>query len=90
MSSFKEPNLPERQNAAVNAKKAALEKFRAKTVESDAKVAERQTARAAARNDTLLASEARDVAEQAARDVAVQAERKTARDARYAARTARK
>ena len=55
MTSFKEPSFAERQNAVVKARKAALEKFRAKPGPDDA---ERKAAQ--------LASEARDVAQQAA------------------------
>ena len=74
MGGFKDPGYLERKSAATDAKKAALEKFRASSAANDPAAAERQASRQAA-------SIARD---------ARAAERKAARDARYAARKARK
>lgn len=78
--SFKQPDLLERQKAAAEAKKAALEKYRAKT--ADPGLAERLTernTRAAERKALKLAREA-EKAEQKAREAerALQAERETA------------
>ncbi|MBA3517683.1 MAG: hypothetical protein H0T75_08600 [Rhizobiales bacterium] len=118
MGSFKEADFGDRKNAAANAKKALLEKFRAKPGPDDPAVQERQAqrqavseareARAAERKAAKVAAEA---AEKSAREAAVKAEgerlaaeeaeneaeaarlkaeQKAARDARYAARKARK
>ena len=85
MSSFKNPNFVERQDAATKAKKAAWEKFRANA--ADPAVAERQAARMASAADRIAATKARGVekaekrafdaeaAKQAERDAIVQAER---------------
>jgi hypothetical protein len=118
MSNFKEQSFGERMNTAADAKKAMLEKFRARPGVDDPAVLERQAARQA----VSLAREARSIerkaareadaarqaaeqaareadaarltaelqAEQVARDAALEAERKAARDARYAARKARR
>jgi hypothetical protein len=84
----------DRLNAAEKAKKAELEKFRARSGASDPAFAERQAARQAVsvardartaeRNASRLAGVAREAAEQTAGDAAVEAE-EPARDARYAA-----
>ena len=125
MSGFKDPGYLERKSAATDARKAALEKFRANSAPNDPAAAERQAsrqavslareARAAERKAAKAAREielaqeavrAREQAEQAKIDAAAQAkreaaekvereaaeaiERKAERDARYAARKARK
>jgi hypothetical protein len=85
MSGFKEPDFLERQEAAAIAKKAALEKFRAKT--ADPALADRlteRTARAADRKAIKAAREAEKAltktreterAQQAEVEAALQAER---------------
>jgi hypothetical protein len=121
MSTFKNASFGERLSTAASAKKAALEKYRAKAEANDSSSAERQAARqaiiaareirAAEREKVRLAKAVDDAAAQAARDVllkaeqaardaeaaelaerelALEVERKKARDARYAARKARK
>ena len=66
MSSFKEPSLVDRQNAAVRAKKAALDKFRAKPEPDAQQIADRKALAA----ERVAAKQARDVekAEKKARD----------------------
>jgi hypothetical protein len=117
----KNANFGDRLNAAAVAKKAALERFRARPGPDDPAVKEQQAARKAvsdARDVRIAerqaakeaekvrhaAEQAAKVAEQAAREaeerrlaaeaadraVALEAERKAARDARYAARKARR
>jgi hypothetical protein len=121
MRGFKEKGFSERLGAAAEARKAQLEKFRAKPGPDDPATVERQEARRA----TAIARDARDAerkttkdqtaakeaerhaaeqagittreadalqeaADKAARDVTTLAEQKAARDARYAARKARK
>jgi Family of unknown function (DUF6481) len=117
----KSADLSDRLNAAAAAKKAALERFRAKPGPDDPAVREQQAAlkaisdarelRAAERKAAREAEAARQAAEEAARAaeqaareeeerrlaaeaaaraVALEAERKAARDARYAARKARR
>lgn len=85
MSGYKNPDFSERQEAAAKAKKAALEKFRAKA--ADPELAERLKARTAHAADREVIRQARDVekaekkareverAQQAERDAALQAER---------------
>jgi hypothetical protein len=121
MVAFKGNMFNERQTASANAKKALLEKFKAKPPPDDPSVlaraeerrriaeareqraAERKAAKEAealrlaaeqaARDEELLAAaaaEAQRKIEQAARDEALRAERKAIRDARYAARKARR
>ena len=89
--SFKQPDLLERQQAAAKAKKAALEKFRAKA--ADPALADRLTARTASAADRKAIKNAREVekaekkardaerAEQAKHDAALQAERAKAESA---------
>jgi hypothetical protein len=91
MSGFKQPNLVERQEAAAKAKKAALEKFRAKA--ADPALAERLTARTTSAADRKAVKNTRDIekaekkaqdaerAQQAERDAAMQAERAKAESA---------
>jgi len=69
-------------NAAAAARKAMLERFHARPGPDNPAVQEQQAAREA--EDQRLAAEA------AAQAVALEAERKAARDARYAARKARR
>jgi hypothetical protein len=85
MSGFKQPDFLERQEAAARAKKAALDKFRAKA--ADPTLADRLTARTASAADRKAIKNARDMekaekkaheaerAEQAKHDAAMQAER---------------
>ncbi len=121
MVAFKGNMFSERQSTSANAKKALLEKFKAKPPPDDpavlaraeerkriaearelraaerrvAKEAEavRMAAEQAARDEAAreaAAAEARRKAEQVVRDEALRAERKAIRDARYAARKARR
>jgi hypothetical protein len=118
MSGFKDKGFGDRLGTAASAKKAALDKFRARPAADDPAVIERREERqaiSAAREVRLaeraaaqLAEEARKVADQAAaeeervareereaiekaeREITLEAEQKAARDARYAARKARK
>ncbi len=66
--SFKQPGLLERQQAAAKAKKAALEKFQAKT--ADPALAHRLTARAARAAELKAIKQTRETekAEQKARE----------------------
>ena len=110
MTAYKDKDFGERLSAAAAARKATLERFRAKpgpddpavaerraarqalVVAREARVAEREAARKAeaAREAAREAEAARQAAEQTDRDAALEAERKAARDARYAARKARR
>lgn len=104
MAAYKEPDLNERRNSAAAAREKALAKLRAKTPVDPAVQAERiaaAEARAqvqAEKRATLKEKKAREQAEKAARVQAnppppsgpSEAERKAARDAKYAARKARK
>ena len=121
MSGFKGSKFTDRAEAAAAAKKAMLEKFRAKPAPDDpavlARAAERKAiaeareVRAAERRKIKEAEEARRIAEdqarladlaaqaaaeaqrkadQALRDEEIKAQRKAERDARYAARKARR
>jgi hypothetical protein len=85
MTAFKQPDLLERQEAATKAKKAALEKFRAKA--ADPALADRLTARTARADERRAVNtirkiekadkKARDaeLEKQAERDAAIEAER---------------
>jgi len=85
MSGFKQPDFLQRQEAAVKARKAALEKFRAKA--ADPGLAERLTARTALAADREAVKKSRETEraeakvreaerkQQAERDAAVEAER---------------
>jgi hypothetical protein len=85
MAGFKQPDFIERQQAAAKAKKAALEKFRAKA--ADPGLAERLTERTVSAADRKAVKTVRDAekaekkirdaerAEQEKRDAALQAER---------------
>src|ERR1700760_902234 len=105
MSGFKEPSFADRQKAALEARKAILNKFRAqpgpddpavkaRQAEREALAATRAEAKAARREEEAAAEAAaklaREKEEAAAREAALEAERKAARDARYAARKKRK
>jgi uncharacterized protein DUF6481 len=91
MSGFKEPDFLERQEIAAEAKKVALEKFRARAV--DPALAERLTARIASAASRRAAKDVRETekaekkardaerAQQAEREAAVQAERAAAESA---------
>jgi len=91
MGGFKNPDLLERQQAAAKAKKAALEKFRAKA--ADPALADRLTARTASAAERKAIKNVRETekaekkareaerAQQAARDAALQAERAKAESA---------
>jgi len=79
MTRFKEPDFKERQKAAAQAQKAALEKFRAKA--ADPAAAERQQPRAADGPDRAAVKQVRaaEKAERKARDT--EAEKQTNRHA---------
>jgi hypothetical protein len=95
MSAFKKPDFVERRDAAVQAKKAALDKFRASA--ADPALAERQTARTANANTRRAAKNVREIekaekkvrdaerAQQAERDAAARAEQAAAESANRAA-----
>jgi hypothetical protein len=95
---FKDPGYLERKSAATDARKAALEKFRANSAANDPAAAERQASRQAvslAREQAeraardAVAQAKRESAEKADREAVEEADRKAARDARYAARKKR-
>jgi len=81
MRRSKAPDFVERRNAATNAKKTALEKFRAHAV--DPGLAERQTARVALAGERTAAKKAREIekADRKARDAELAMEAKRAADA---------
>ena len=91
MSSFKEPSLAERRNAAVSARKTALKKFRAGA--GDPAFAQRRADRKVSAAERTVAKKARDIqkaeaktrgaelAKQAARDAAEKIARGLAEDA---------
>ena len=91
MTGFKEPSLAERQNAAANARKTALKKFRAGA--DDPAFAQRQADRKISADERTTAKKARDIqkaeaktrgaelAQQAVRDAAEKAARDLAEDA---------
>ena len=101
---FKDPSFQDRIGSAAKAKKKALDQLRSKPPLDEKTVAERQARRleretrdalkAAARKAARQAAEEEKVAEAAAKAAVppppTEAERKAARDARYAARKARK
>ena len=59
MTGFKEPSLAERQNAAANARKTALKKFRAGA--EDPAFAQRQADRKVSAAERTAAKKARDI-----------------------------
>ncbi len=91
MSGFKNPDFAERQEAAAKARKAALEKFRAKA--TDPGLAERLKARTASAADRRAIKNVREIekaekkareaerAQQAEREAAIEAERAKAESA---------
>ena len=93
MSKFNGTGFDDRLNTAAKAKKAELEKFRAKSWPNDLAFTERQAvrhaisvardARVAERKAAQLASDAREAAAKATRDAAAEAEQ-TDRDAEVA------
>jgi hypothetical protein len=101
VSSFKTPSFQDRIDSASEAKEKALEQLRsrpaldekvaaarqAKAVERQTRTNERAAAKKMARQDAKAVETA---AKAAAAAVPTEAERKAARDARYAARKARK
>jgi hypothetical protein len=102
--SFKDPSFQDRIGSAAQAKKKALDQLRSKPSLDEATVAERQARRAAreardiqkaaAKKASRQAVEEGKAAEAAAKAAIPpppsEAERKAARDARYAARKARR
>ena len=102
MTAYKSPDFNQRTAAARAAKEAALEKLRNKGARDPALIAERLAAQAAKeaaaaerRAAKLAAAEEAKAAKAAAAQAAevtplTEAEMKAARDARYAARKARK
>lgn len=102
--SFKDPGFQDRIGSAAKAKEKALEQLRSKPPLDEKVVAERQArqkeredrdaGKAAARKAAQQAAKEGKAAEAAARAAAppppTDAERKAARDARYAARKARR
>ena len=105
MKSYKDPSFQDRVARAADAKQKALDQLRNKAPPDEKMVAERQAARARREAAEAEKREARKAAQEAARrqkaDAAeaqaaataaapTEAERKAARDARYAARKARK
>ncbi len=102
--SFKDPSFQDRIGSAAQARGKALEQLRSKPPLDDQVVAERQAARAERERKEAEKSAAKKAAQQAAKDAKLaeaaakaavpppptEAERKAARDARYAARKARK
>jgi hypothetical protein len=104
MPSFKDPSYQDRIARAAEAKQKALDQLRARPATDPAALAERQAARAAREADQVAKRAANKAAKAEAKaQAAAQAaeataapegptdeERKQARDARYAARKARK
>jgi Family of unknown function (DUF6481) len=122
MANFQQPDFDERLSAAAQARKAVLEKFRAKVNSNDpellkkqaerlvvaqareARIAERRAAKEAKEAVERAEREAREAAERTVREeketreraeavawkAALEEEKKKERDARYAARKARK
>ncbi len=105
MMAYKDPGFQERQERAVAAKKAALEKMKAKPPVDEAVLAERLAAAEAKEAALAIEREAKKAARLAEKEAAAaeklakskkpvpkimtEEERKTARDARYAARKGR-
>ena len=102
MTTFKHPTFQDRAGQAAAAKKRALEQLRLRPEPDQEKVAQRKAAaerRQAAQADRSAAKKAAaeaaaqskaEAAAKAAVPVPTEAERKAARDARYAARKARR
>ena len=87
MAAFKGVEFNERQNAATNAKKALLEKFKAKPGPGDPAFEQRQAERVAAAEARRVAQERRLKEKQEAREAALRAEQ-AAREAEAARREA--
>ena len=85
MNTYKNDSFGSRLATAANARNAALERFRARPGPDDSAVLERQAARKA----VSVARDAR-IGERKARAAALAIAQKSARDARYAARNARR
>ncbi len=101
MAGYKEPGLEARRAAAATARETALAKLKARTPLDPAAQAERMAAAEARekmqaeKRELLKAKKAQELAEKAERAAKVtpaltEAERKAVRDAKYAARKARK
>lgn len=97
MSGYKNPSFQDRIGSAAEAKKRALEQLRTKPAPDEKAVAERQArrserdARVAEKAEAKKAAEAAEAAAQAAvPPPPTEEEKKAARDARYAARKARR
>jgi hypothetical protein len=87
MAAFKDVEFNERLSAAANAKKALLEKFKAKPGPGDPAFEQRQAERVAAAEARKVAHERRLKEKQEAREAALRAEQ-AAREAEQAAREA--
>jgi hypothetical protein len=105
MTSYKDPSFQDRAASAANAKQKALDQLRAKPPVDEKAIAERAAARgrreAAAAEKSAKKKDAQEAARRekesaaaeqaaAAASAPTEAEQKAARDARYAARKARK
>jgi hypothetical protein len=104
MKSFKDPSFQDRVGRAAEAKRKALDQLRSKPPLDEKIVAERKAARQKREASELERRAARKASEQAAKEAkaakaaakaaapqpASEAQRKIERDARYAARKARK
>ncbi len=97
MSGFKNPSFQDRIGSAAEAKNKALEQLRAKPAPDEKVLAERQArrserdARAAEKAEAKKAAKAAEAAAQAAVPAPLtDEEKKAARDAKYAARKARR
>jgi hypothetical protein len=102
--SFKDPSFQDRIGSAAKAKKSALEQLKAKPPVDEAVAAERRASSLERQRKEAEKAAVKKAAQQAAKDAKLaeaaakaavpapptEAERKAARDARYAARKARK
>ena len=88
MKAFRSPTFSERLDTATTAKKAALERFRARPASDDPAIVEQRTARQAVAAARELRAAERSAARRA--EEARQAAELAARDIRYAVRKARK
>ena len=91
MAIYREKNFAERRDAAGVAKKALLEKFKARPAADDPAVIARQEERKRILEARAIREAEKEKLrqERLAREAAEKAERKAKRDARYAARKAR-
>ena len=85
MKSVKDQNLDERLKRANEARRAILEKFKARPADDDPEVVKRRQERAA----VAAEREKREAIERVIRESTEAADRKAERDRRYAARKAR-